>query len=577
MHAIFGRTGPHEPNILQAMAQAMLHRGEDYATHTSEEITLCGEHLLHSQDGAISLACHGTAEHAAQLLVLYQQLGQAGFAQASTGFACAIYDAAQQQLVLARDHFGAKPLYYTMLDGQLAFATEIKALLAAGAPKQLNELALEQYLTFQYSVLEETFFKGIFKLLPGHCLVFAQGEIAVHEYWDAQFSPDDNAQLDDLADDIEQITQASIAQQAQVQGSFLSSGVDSSYIVASSRVPNTFTVGFDTGAYYNEATYAKELSDKLGLQHHNMLVPAQDYFAALPRMLWHADEPLADPAHMALHFVSELASEHVKEVFSGEGPDEFFGGYHVYREPLSLRHLTRLPMPLRRLLGKLASRLLPTGMKGRGYFIRGAQTVEQRFVGDAKIFSDAERKALLLRHAGSTAQDVTAPHYARVQHLDDTTKMQYLDIKLWLDGDILNGAEKITAAHGLQIHTPLLTRELFDIAARTPTKYRMSLADTKIAFRHAAKRKLPPEVAQKRKLGFPVPLRVWLREEQWANTVREAFASPTAQAYFNTGELLRLVDQHAAGKFDHSRKIWTVYCFLIWYREFLNERLGTRS
>ncbi|MCL2195611.1 MAG: asparagine synthase C-terminal domain-containing protein, partial [Oscillospiraceae bacterium] len=283
---------------------------------------------------------------------------------------------------------------------------------------------------------------------------------------------------------------------------------------------------------------------------------------------WHADEPLADPAHMALHFVSALAKEHVNEVFSGEGPDELFGGYHVYREPLSLRHITRLPMPLRCLLGKLAERLLPVGMKGRGYFIRGAQTVEQRFVGDAKIFSDDERRAILRKHSDSTAQEVTAPHYARVQHLDDVTKMQYLDIKLWLDGDILNGAEKITAAHGLQVHTPLLTRKLFDIAARTPTKYRMSLTDTKIAFRHAAKRKLPPEVAQKRKLGFPVPIRVWLREEQWANTVREAFQSHTAQAYFNTGELLKLVDQHAAGKFDHSRKIWTVYCFLIWHGEF---------
>lgn len=568
MHAIFGRTGPYEQNITQVMAQAMPHRGEDYAAHTTEEVALCGEHLLRSEDSAITLVCHGTAEQAAQLLELYQQHGQTGFAQASSGFACAIYDSTQQQLLLARDHFGAKPLYYTLLDGQLAFATEIKALLAAGAPKQLNELALEQYLTFQYSVLEETFFQGVFKLLPGHCLVFAQGELVVHEYWDATFAPDQNANLDSLADEIEQAAQASIAQQAQVQGSFLSSGVDSSYIVASSNVPNTFTVGFDTGTYYNEATFAKELSDKLGLQHHSMLVPAQDYFAALPRMLWHADEPLADPAHMALHFVGALAKEHVNEVFSGEGPDEFFGGYHVYREPLSLRHLTRLPMPLRRLLGKLAERLLPVGMKGRGYFIRGAQTVEQRFVGDAKIFNDDERKALLLRHAGSSALDVTAPHYARVQHLDDVTKMQYLDIKLWLDGDILNGAEKITAAHGLKIHTPLLSRELFDIAARTPTKYRMSLADTKIAFRHAAKRKLPPDVAQKRKLGFPVPIRVWLREEQWANTVREAFQSSAAQAYFNTAELLKLVDQHAASKFDHSRKIWTVYCFLIWYGEF---------
>ncbi|MCL2447092.1 MAG: asparagine synthase (glutamine-hydrolyzing) [Oscillospiraceae bacterium] len=568
MHAIFGRSGPHEPDIMQAMAQAMQHRGEDYAAHSTEEISLGGEHLLHSEDGAITLVCHGTTKHAAQLLEQYQQHGQAGLAQANTGFACAIYDHEQQQLVLARDHFGTKPLYYTVQHGQLAFATEIKALLAAGAPKQLNTLALEQYLTFQYSVLEETFFKGVFKLLPGHCLVFAQGEVAVHEYWDAEFAPDHNASLDSLADDIEQVAQASIAQQTQVQGSFLSSGVDSSYIVASSRVPNTFTVGFDTGAYYNEATFAKELSDKLGLQHHSTLVPAQDYFAALPRMLWHADEPLADPAHMALHFVSALAKEHVNEVFSGEGPDELFGGYHVYREPLSLRHITRLPMPLRRLLGKLASHLLPAGMKGRGYFIRGAQTVEQRFVGNANIFSDAERKKILLRHAESSAQDVTAPHYARVQHQDEITKMQYLDIKLWLDGDILNGAEKITAAHGLQVHTPLLSRDLFDIAARTPTKFRMNFSDTKIAFRHAAKRKLPPEVAQKRKLGFPVPIRVWLREEQWANTVREAFQTETAQAYFNTAELLKLIDQHAAGKFDHSRKIWTVYCFLIWHKEF---------
>jgi len=565
MHAIFGRSGRQD---ITAMAQAMPHRGAEFAAHTDEHVSLGGGHLLHSEDGTVTIVCHGTAAHAAQLLALYQQHGQAGFAQADSGFACAIVDNAAQQLLLARDHFGCKPLYYTMQDGQLAFATEIKALLAAGAPKQLNTLALEQYLTFQYSVLEETFFKGIFKLLPGHCLVFADGEAAVHEYWDAMFAPEEQAQLDDLADNIERVAQASIAQQAQVQGSFLSSGVDSSYIVASSGVPNTFTVGFDTGAYYNEATFAKTLSDELGIAHHSTLVPAEDYFAALPRMLWHADEPLADPAHMALHFVAQLAKEQVDEVFSGEGPDELFGGYHVYREPLSLRHITRLPMPLRRLLSNLASRLLPAGMKGRGYFIRGAQTVQERFVGNANIFSSSERRAILRNHGDSTAQDVTAPHYARVQHLDDITKMQYLDIKLWLDGDILNGAEKITAAHGLQVHTPLLSRELFDIAARTPTKYRMSLADTKIAFRRAAMRKLPPAVAQKRKLGFPVPIRVWLREEKWATQVREVFQSETAREYFNVDELLKLVDQHVASKFDHSRKIWTIYCFLVWHKEF---------
>ena len=565
MHAIFGHTGQQD---ITAMAQAMRHRGEEFAAHSVAHITMGGEHLLHSDDGAITLLCHGTTEHAAQLLALYQQHGQAGFAQAQAGFACVIWDSTQQQLLLARDHFGTKPLYYTMQGEQLAFATEIKALLACEIPKQLNTLALEQYLTFQYSVLEETFFKGVFKLPPGHCLVFTQGEIAVHEYWDATFSPDNAAELDSLADEIEQAAQASIAQQAQVQGSFLSSGVDSSYIVASSRVANTFTVGFDTGAYYNEATFAKELSDELGLQHHSTLVPAQDYFAALPRMLWHADEPLADPAHMALHFVSALAKEHVDEVFSGEGPDELFGGYHVYREPLSLRHITRLPMPLRRLLGKLASRLLPAGMKGRGYFIRGAQSVEQRFVGNANIFSDVERQTILLQHSGSSSQDITALHYVRVQHLDDITKMQYLDIKLWLDGDILNGAEKITAAHGLRVHTPLLSHELFNVAARTPTKYRVSLSDVKIIFRHAAKRKLPPAVAQKRKLGFPVPIRVWLREEKWASMVSEAFQSKTAREYFCVDELLKLVDQHAAGKFDHSRKIWTVYCFLVWHKEF---------
>ncbi|MCL2194902.1 MAG: asparagine synthase C-terminal domain-containing protein, partial [Oscillospiraceae bacterium] len=347
-----------------------------------------------------------------------------------------------------------------------------------------------------------------------------------------------------------------------------SSGVDSSYIVATSNVQKTFTVGFDTGSHYNETTYAKALSDELGIEHHSKLISADEYFAALPGIQYHTDEPLADPAVMALHFVSVVAREHVRCVFSGEGPDEFFGGYHIYREPISLRHLTHLPKPLRKCLAWLARNLLPVGMKGRDFFIRGGMTVEERFVGNAKIFDDHERRKLLLRPTGASYTDVTAPYFARVQHLDDITKMQYVDIKLWLDGDILQGADKVPMSHSLEVRTPLLDKEIFAVAAKVPAKYRVSKTETKIVFRRAAQRKLPESVAQKRKLGFPVPIRVWLREDKYAAMVQAEFEGDTARQYFDTAALVKLIAQHRAGKFDHSRKIWTVYTFLLWHRAY---------
>jgi asparagine synthase (glutamine-hydrolysing) len=347
---------------------------------------------------------------------------------------------------------------------------------------------------------------------------------------------------------------------------FLSSGVDSSYAAACSGAEKAFTVGFDD-ARYNEAENAKALAESLQLNHHIKIIDTDEYWNHLPRVQYYMDEPLADPAAAALYFVSREASNHVSAALSGEGADELFGGYNIYREPQSLGVYTWLPIWLRRWLAGLAEKL-PFDIKGKNFIIRGGKTFEERFIGNANIFS-AEERDNLLKYKAPHPKDITRPYYAQVKHEDDITKMQFLDINLWMAGDILLKADKLSMAHSLQLRTPFLDREVFRTASRIPTRHRVNKKGiTKYAFRLAAKRHLPIDVSERKKLGFPVPIRVWLREEKYAEIVARYFNSETAKKYFNQDILLNLLRAHTAGKKDNSRKIWTVYMFLLWHENF---------
>ncbi|WP_054742731.1 asparagine synthase (glutamine-hydrolyzing) [Cellulosilyticum ruminicola] len=485
-------------------------------------------------------------------------------------FAFVIWDREEQVLFGARDHFGIKPFYYTLFDDNFVYGSEIKAILKHPEVKrELNEEALENYLTFQYSALPETFFKGIFKLPPAHYFVLKDGKMSLTRYWEPVFDAKEDT-LENYVDAIDKQMKESIEAHkiSDVEvGSFLSSGVDSSYVASCFGGDHTFTVGF-ANEKYNEISYAEELSKEINIPNTNKVITPEEYWNVLPKVQYHMDEPLADPAAVALYFVCQLASQTVKGVLSGEGADEFFGGYNIYKEPLDSAEYRKLPKGLRRFLASIA-KTIPFSFKGKNFLIRASKDLEERFLGNAYMFSPEERKKLLKIQTNAIDPfEFVKPIYDKVQDKDDITKMQYLDMHMWLAGDILLKADKMSMAHSLEVRVPFLDKKVFEVASKIPTKYRVNKENTKYAMRLAAKRNLPQSVANKKKLGFPVPIRVWLKEDKYYNIIKDAFTSEVANKYFHTESLVTLLDAHRAGKTDNSRKIWTVFMFLTWYDEY---------
>lgn len=509
---------------------------------------------------------HGYEEYGTDLL--YKLRGM---------FAFVIYDSNKDIIFGARDFFGIKPFYYgTAPDGNLVFSSEIKSILEyPDMKRELNEAALEQYLSFQYSVLPETFFKGIYRLPAGHFFLYKDGKMDVKRYFDPMMSPDskEGISLEQAVADIEKIvhetTNAHMISDVEV-GSLLSSGVDSSYVVAEFPGKKTFTVGFlDKNSKYNEIRYAEGLTKALkDKENYNKNISSEEYFDSIPKVMYYMDEPLADPSCIALYFVDKLAAEQLKVVLSGEGADEFFGGYNIYHEPISLRGFRYIPKFIKKPIAALCKKL--PDFKGRDFLIRGSKTVEERFIGNANLFSVEEREKLLktkLTHI--KPMEIVAPYYKKVKGLNDIAKMQYIDINFWLQGDILLKADKMSMAHSLESRVPFLDMNVFNYTKNMPVDYRCNKEATKRAFRIAAKRHLPEATANKKKLGFPVPVRVWLKEEKYYNKVLYTLTSETAKKYFDTKALKKLMEEHREGKADNSRKIWAVYVFLVWYEVYM--------
>lgn len=505
------------------------------------------------------------------LIHAYEEYGEDMLCKLRGMFAFVIWDSVKETVFAARDFFGIKPFYYTIADGHFIYASEIKSILEHPAyKKEVNLVALENYLTFQYSVLEETFFKGIYKLMPSFCLTYHDGKLDIKRYWEPTFDMDESKNLDSWIDEIDNAMLDSVEHHkiSDVEvGSFLSSGVDSSYVAAIFNGDKTFTVGFDYDKY-NEINYAKSLSDKIKIDNYSKLVSSEEYWNAIPKILYHMDEPLADPAAIALYFVSQTAAQHVKVALSGEGADEFFGGYNIYHEPHDLASFQKLPSFLRKALAKLAE-ILPFKFKGKNFLIRASKPVEERFIGNAFMFNEKERAKLLKNPTGKYHHtELTKPFYDKVKNQDDVTKMQYIDINFWLIGDILLKADKMSMAHSLEVRVPFLDKKVFEIARHIPTKYKVNKQNTKYAMRMAAHRHLPDTVAEKKKLGFPVPIRIWIKDEKYYNMIKKAFTSKAASIFFNTDVLMKYLNEHKEGKADNSRKIWTVYMFLVWYNNF---------
>ena len=586
--------------VIEKMMEAIKHRGPDSGgKHVDSGIALgfrrlsiidlsTGSQPLYNEDRSLVLTfngeiynyrelrdeliaaghCFSTNTDSEVLLHGYEEWGKDMLPKLRGMFAFVIWNSNNHELFGARDFFGIKPLYYTKMGESFIFGSEIKSfLLHPDFKKELNETALENYLTFQYSPCEETFFKGVYKLLPAHWFSYRDGEFKTERYWSINFEADEKPDLDEWVKRISETFKNSVEAHkiADVEvGSFLSSGVDSSYVAAVANVDKTFTVGFGEDEKYNEIGYAKEFSKYIGKENISKVITPEEYWDTFPKIQYHMDEPLADPAAVALYFVCKLASERVKVVLSGEGADEIFGGYNIYKEPDDVAVYNLIPRPIRRCIGKCAS-MLPAH-RGLNFLIRRGKDLEERFIGNAYIFSEKERKQLLkIKTDAPDAKEITKPFYDKVADKDAVTKMQYLDLNLWMTGDILLKADKMSMANSLELRVPFLDRYVMALAERIPKRYRVTKENTKFAMRKAALAACPPLTANKKKLGFPVPIRVWLKEDEYYNKVRAEFESERAKMFFNTDKLVELLDQHRAGKYDNSRKIWTVYTFLVWY------------
>ena len=509
------------------------------------------------------------------LLHGYEEWGEGMLAKLRGMFAFAIWNEAEQTLFCARDHFGIKPFYYYLTDeGELLFGSEIKSFLAhPGFKKELNQSQLELYLSYQYSPGEDTFFKGVKKLLPAHSLLWKAGQVDVKRYWEPRFEPEEGKSLSDWESRVEEVMRQSVAAHkiSDVEvGSFLSSGVDSSYMAYLAHVDKTFTVGF-ANKQYDETDYAAEFSKFMGVKNYAYRIEPEEYWENLPRIQYHMDEPLADAASVALYFVNREAAKQVKVCLSGEGADEFFGGYNIYKEPFTVSWYDHIPLPIRRAIGAVAEQLPP--VHGVNFLVRRSRPLEERYIGNTNLMGERRKKQLLKHYTGGKKPtDLSRPYFKKTAGQDPVTRMQYTDLHLWMVGDILLKADKMSMANSLELRVPFLDKEVFEVARHIPVECRADAEHTKMALRGAAARSIPEKTADKKKLGFPVPVRAWLREEKYAAIVREKFESESAEKFFNTRELTKMLDQHMSEKRDNWRQIWCVFMFLTWYEEYFVKR-----
>ncbi|WP_058306713.1 asparagine synthase (glutamine-hydrolyzing) [Gracilibacillus massiliensis] len=515
------------------------------------------------------------------VIAMFQEFGVEAFEQFRGMFAILIWDKRHQTLYGARDRFGIKPLYYK--DGQdgLYFASEKKSLLSETG-ETIDSEALQHYLSFQYVPEPLSMNENINKVEPGHYFVKpVDAEIKFHCYFHATFDPvqQDKHQLTRKIQDV-MFDSVGIHMRSDVPvGSFLSGGIDSTMIVAMAKEYNpnikTFSVGFQQEGY-SEVDVAKETAEKLGVENHSYIISPEEYVAELPKIMWHLDDPLADPACVPLYFVAREAKKHVKVVLSGEGADELFGGYTIYREPESLKMFHSIPTSFKNLLAKVAQ-VIPEGVKGKSFLERGTTPLKDRYIGNAKMFEEKEKKTILKTHQDSIAyQQLTAPLYQSVAQENLVNQMQYIDVHTWLRGDILLKADRMTMAHSLELRVPFLDKEVFDVARQIPVNMKIAEGTTKHILRLAARGVVPDHVLDRKKLGFPVPIRHWLKNElnDWAQQLIQES---------QTGDILdkqvitKLLDDHCAGKADNSRKLWTVLMFMLWHQIYIENKFDAEK
>ncbi len=560
--SIIDLEGGSQPIFNEDESVVIVYNGETYNFKELKEELLADGHIFKT-DSDTEVLVHG-----------YEKWGKELASHLRGMYAFVIYDKNRRILYGARDIFGIKPFYYyRTAGGDYLFGSEIKAFLEHPAfEKKLNKNALRPYLTFQYSALDETFFEGVYRLPPAHSFILEldkNEDIRTKRYWDADFTeiPGD---FDRYVDEIDKVVHESVNAHriSDVKvGSFLSGGVDSSYITACLMPDKTFSVGFDYDKF-NETDYAKELSDKLGVENYRKMITAKECFDALSDIQYYMDEPQSNPSCLPLYFLARLAKEHVTVVLSGEGADEIYAGYEWYDEAGIMKKYKKLPKFVRTAAAAVAKKL--PYFKGHDLIIKSSGNPEDYFIGQAMVWDEKDAVRVLKPEYrnGPSTKEITAPIYARVKNKSELDKKQYLDLNLWMPGDILLKADKMSMASSLELRVPFLDKKVMEQAQSLPHEYKINGKNTKYIFRKAANRTLPDEWADRKKMGFPVPIRHWLAEDKYYNLVKAEFESDAAKQFFDTDMLVSLLSEHKNGKANNGRRIWTVYVFLVWYRRF---------
>lgn len=620
MCGFVGFTGhvENEQEVLTAMMDRIVHRGPDMGgTHIKDgvalgfrrlsilDLTEAGAQPMGNEDGSVFVVFNGEIYNFQELRAELEAAGHVFHCDADTEvlvhgyeewgeslvdrlrgmYGFVVHDMRAGKLFGARDIFGIKPFYYYQTaKGDLLFGSEIKSFLEhPDFVKAVNKQALRPYLTMQFPATDETFFAGVFKLPAAHCFTYdiAAGRMDVRRYGDADFSDDDSKTFDEYVEECDAVVHESVAAHriADVKvGSFLSGGVDSSYIAACLMPDKTFSVGFEYKDF-NETNYAAELSDKLGIENYRKMVSADEFFEVLPQIQYHMDEPQSNLSSVPLWFLAQLAAEQVTVVLSGEGADELFAGYAYYEDVPSIARFKRIvPRGLRRALGSFVAD--KPYFKGRNFLLKAAEMPEKWFTGQAFVYRPDEIDDIVkpAYAQGPDAFELCAPVYDRVRNFCDLSKRQYLDMNMWLPGDILLKADKMCMAHSLELRVPFLDKRVMEFAQHIPARFRVNESGNKQVVRHAANRILPDEWATRPKKGFPVPLKFWLREQKYYDYVKEYFTAPWAEEFFDTSKLMAMLDEHFEGRALNQRKIYTALTFLVWYkRYFIDETVPTAA
>lgn len=590
--------------LIRKMAGEMIHRGPDTEGFFVDDRVALGFRRLSiidleganqplvNEDGSIQLLCNGeiynykilremligkghkfsTNGDAETIIHLYEEYGKDLVEHLRGMFAFILYDIKNETVLVARDHFGIKPVYYTVNSNRIAFSSELKSLLRAVPDRELDEESLAYYLTYQYVPFDKTMIKDVFKLLPGHRIVITKDGMTKERYWNPEFKPEYKSK-EAFKKEIKEVLTDSVNVHMQSDvpvGCFLSSGFDSTTIASlMSKIKqiNTFSVGFE--GPNDETPYSSETAKFLNSNHHKWVISEDEYFSAINDFVWYIDEPVADPSAIALFLVSKLAATKVKVVLSGEGADELFAGYGIYREPTSLRHFDFLSESAKRSLNSMVKPL--PNFYGKNFLLRGTTDISNRFLGNAKIFMEDVDQVLLRKpQSYNSPFDLTSPIYESTKDLDPVKRMQMIDMHTWLPGDILTKADKMSMAHSIELRVPFLDIEVFKVASKIPSEYSITGNTTKAILREALADVVPDFIVNRPKLGFPVPIAKFLRESS-GQKVLDIIQESGIGKFINLNYIEKLFNDHKSGRADYARKLWTIYILSLWYKTYLGK------